>query len=47
MLIDSQPGRGTRIEIEVPGARTPLGGGFLMAPFRISTLAALGEFAAG
>jgi two-component system LytT family sensor kinase len=24
MLIDSQPGRGTRVEIEVPGARTPL-----------------------
>ncbi|MDP9054801.1 MAG: histidine kinase [Acidobacteriota bacterium] len=24
MLIDSQPGRGTRIEIEVPGAQTPL-----------------------
>lgn len=24
MLIDSQPGRGTRVEIEVPGAMTPL-----------------------
>ena len=33
MLIDSQPGRGTRIEIEVPGDADPAGGGFLMAPF--------------
>jgi hypothetical protein len=24
MLIDSQPGRGTRIEIEVPGTQTRL-----------------------
>ena len=34
MLIDSQPGRGTRIEIEVPGHANASGGGFLMAPFR-------------